>query len=59
MNLIKVVMVPVSIFIVYLLPQYAFSKVPALRKYKGGIVNWFVLTIGALCLINAFVVAVG
>lgn len=57
MNLIKVGMVPVSIFIVFFLPQYAFAKVPALQKYRGGAINWFVLTIGALCLVNAFMTA--
>lgn len=50
--LIKYFMVPVSVFVVYFLPQYAFYKSPKLQKYRGGIVNYFVLTIGALCLFN-------
>ncbi|MNO62230.1 Serine transporter [compost metagenome] len=57
LNLIKVGMVPVSIFIVFLLPQYAFAKVPALQKYRGGVANWFVLSIGVLCLIDAAISA--
>ncbi|MNH01329.1 Serine transporter [compost metagenome] len=57
LSLIKVGMVPVSIFIVFFLPQYAFMKVPALQKYRGGVANWFVLTIGVLCLIDAFLTA--
>ncbi|WP_343596871.1 hypothetical protein [Pseudomonas sp.] len=50
--LIKYFMVPVSVFVVYFLPQYAFHKSPKLQHLRGGLVNYFVLTIGLLCLFN-------
>lgn len=52
LNLIQIVMVPASVFVVFFLPQYAFIKVPALQKYRGGVINWFVLAIGVFSLIN-------
>ena len=55
LKLIKVALVPVSIFIAYYMPQYAFYKVPALAKYRGGFVNWFILAIGTLCLANGLI----
>ncbi|MFA7892213.1 HAAAP family serine/threonine permease [Pseudomonas putida] len=59
LNLIKVVMVPISVFIVYFLPQYAFAKVPCLQKYRGGFANWFSIAVGMVCLINGFMIAFG
>ncbi|GLO51358.1 serine/threonine transporter [Pseudomonas putida] len=57
LNLIQVVMVPISVFIVYFLPQYAFAKVPCLQKFRGGFANWFSVSIGFICLINGLILA--
>lgn len=52
LNLIKVALVPVSVFVVYFLPLYAFRKVPILRKYKGRLTNVLIAVIGVICLIS-------
>lgn len=51
-NLIKVALVPVSVFVVYFLPLYAFRKVPILQKYKGRLTNVLIAVIGVICLIS-------
>lgn len=53
LKLIKIFLVPVSLFVVYFLPQYAFRKVPALQKYRGGFVNAFISVIGLICLVGS------
>ncbi|NKI73496.1 hypothetical protein Dpoa2040_000696 [Dickeya sp. CFBP 2040] len=49
-NIIKYFMVPISVFIVFFLPQYAFHKVPKLSHLKGGFMNWFVILTGICAL---------
>ncbi|QKH39646.1 hypothetical protein FOC84_10545 [Achromobacter pestifer] len=54
LNLIKVALVPVSVFVVYFLPVYAFRNVPALQQYKGRLTNVVIVAIGSVCLISGF-----
>lgn len=51
-NIIKYFMVPISVFIVFFLPQYAFHKVPKLNHLKGGFINWFVILTGICALFS-------
>lgn len=53
LSLIKIALVPISVFIVYFLPQYAFRRVPSLAQYRGGMTNIFIVAIGVTCLITA------
>lgn len=57
-NLIKVALVPVSVFVVYFLPLYAFRKVPVLRQYKGRFMNVLIAVVGVVCLISGFIAIV-
>lgn len=52
LNVIKVALVPVSVFVVYFLPLYAFRKVPSLRKYQGRPVNLLIASVGVVCLVS-------
>jgi len=54
LNLIKVALVPVSVFVVYFLPLYAYRRIGVLRQYKGRLVNVLTFVIGAVCLISGF-----
>lgn len=56
-NIIKYFMVPVSVFIVFFLPQYAFYRIPALRHLRGGFINWFVILTG-ICALFAGVLTI-
>lgn len=49
-NIIKYFMVPISVFIVFFLPQYAFYKIPRLNHLRGGFINWFVILVGVCAL---------
>lgn len=49
-NIIKYFMVPVSVFIVFFLPQYAFYRVARLRHLRGGFINGFVILTGVCAL---------
>lgn len=52
LNLIKVALVPVSVFVVYFLPLYAFRKIPALNRFKGKPQNVLTALVGVVCLIT-------
>ncbi|EAR57491.1 serine transporter [Photobacterium sp. SKA34] len=54
-NIIKYFMVPVSVFIVFFLPQYSFYKVPKLNHCKGGFINWFVIFTGIFAMFSGFI----
>ena len=54
LNLIKVALVPVSVFVVYFLPLYAYRRIGVLRQYKGRLVNVLTFVIGVVCLISGF-----
>ncbi len=57
LNLIKVAIVPISVFVVYFLPQVAYRKSAPLNKYIGGFSNKFVVCIGIICLVNGLLTA--
>ncbi|WP_231909718.1 hypothetical protein [Cupriavidus nantongensis] len=52
LNLIKVALVPVSVFVVYFLPLYAFRKVPSLHRYQGRPMNLLIAAVGIVCLVS-------
>lgn len=54
-NLITVALVPVSVFVVYFLPLYAFQKIDALKPYRGRATNVLIGLVGIVCLISGVV----
>ncbi|RDV00941.1 hypothetical protein DWV00_01305 [Trinickia dinghuensis] len=51
-DLITVALVPVSVFVVYFLPLYAFRKIDSLKKYSGRPTNLLIVAVGVICLIS-------
>ncbi|PMS36875.1 hypothetical protein C0Z20_11980 [Trinickia symbiotica] len=58
-DLITVALVPVSVFIVYFLPLYAFTKIDALKKFGGRPSNLLVFAVGVVCLVSGVIAVIG
>jgi serine transporter len=58
-DIITVALVPVSVFIVYFLPLYAFQKIDTLKKYRGRPTNLLVFTVGVVCLVSGVIAVAG
>ncbi|WP_322075622.1 SLC5/6 family protein [Burkholderia cenocepacia] len=54
-DLITVALVPVSVFVVYFLPLFAFRKIESLKKYQGRVTNLLVAAVGIVCLISGVI----